>query len=234
MNEWQQRAGARSPAAQPPGNGDERVLRALLAGVAAALVGGATWAALVAFASLEAGIVAWGIGLLVGVAMAAVTPNRGQAMAVLAALIAAVGLVAGKAMIVSFATEPALADEIEADEEWLAEAAVFDLQSSEALPTEIQERLEALAYDDTIPDSLWVDMLMAGKEHAEAVGSDGRAELASQYASFLLSGTDFVTLFNSQMSLWDLLWFGLAISTAWRIMGGRQARQEPQPGESAS
>ncbi|MGD8699551.1 MAG: hypothetical protein PVJ43_09695 [Gemmatimonadales bacterium] len=204
---------------------------ALIVGAVAALAGGAAWAALVVFASLEAGIVAWGIGLAVGLAMAAVTPSRGQAMAVLAALIAAVGLVAGKAMIVTFATQPALAEEIEADGEWLAEAAVFDLQSSGALPVEMQQKLEALAFDDTIPDALWLEMLSAGTEHAESVGSEGRAELAAQYASFLLSGTDFMTLLGAQMSLWDLLWFGLAISTAWRIMSGKQ-RQGMQPGEA--
>lgn len=232
MNEWQQKVGAGYPQSPPQRNGDERVFVALLVGTGAALAGGAAWAGLVAFANLEAGIVAWGIGVVVGLAMAAVTPSRGQAMAVLAALLAGVGLVAGKAMIVGFATEPALADEIEADGEWLAEAAVFDLQSSDALPTEIQERLEALASDDTIPDALWVDMLSAGAQHAEAAGSDGRAQLAAQYASFLLASTDFMTLLSAQMSLWDLLWFGLAISTAWRIMSGRQDRN-PQPGENA-
>ena len=231
MNEWQQRTGF---SADPRlANGDVRVMPALLAGTLAALAGGAAWAALVAFASLEAGIVAWGIGLAVGLAMAAVTPSRGQAMAVLAALIAVIGLVAGKAMIVSFATEPALAGEIEADDEWLAEAAVFDLQTSDAFPEEIQQRIEALAFDDTIPDVLWGEMLSAGTEHAEAVGSDGRAQLAAQYASFLLSGTDFMTLLTAQMSLWDLLWFGLAISTAWRIMAGRQ-KPELQPGEAGA
>jgi len=228
MNEWQQRAGM--SAGLPQRNGDERIVPALLAGILGAVAGGAVWAALVVIAHLEAGIVAWGIGIVVGLAMAAVTPSRGQAMAVLAALIAAVGLVAGKAMIVAFATQPALAAEIEADNEWLAEAAVFDLQSSGALPDEIQQSLEALAFDDTIPDALWVDMLNAGSEHAEAVGSEGRAELAGQYASFLLAGTDFLTLLGAQMGLWDLLWFGLAISTAWRIMAGKR-EPEAQSGE---
>ncbi len=81
MNEWQQRAGFSADPRQR--NGDERVLPALLAGTLAALAGGGAWAALVYFASLEAGIVAWGIGVVVGLAMAAVTPSRGQAMAVL-------------------------------------------------------------------------------------------------------------------------------------------------------
>jgi hypothetical protein len=173
-------------------------------------------------ANLEVGWIAWGIGLAVGVAMAAVTPRRGQAMAVLAALLAAVGLIAGKAMIVSFATEPALAEEIEADDEWLAQAAAFDLQASDALPDEVQERYDALAYEDTLPDALWGEMLAAGTAHAASVGPEQRSEIASQYASYLMANIDFLTLLSAQMSLWDLLWFGLAITTAWKIMAGRE------------
>lgn len=227
MNEWQQRAGYSSKPHLP--KTDERVVPALLAGIVAALAGGAAWAALVAFASLEVGIVAWGIGLAVGLAMAAVTPSRGQAMATLAAIIAGIGLFAGKALIVSFATEPALAQEIEADREWLAEAAAYHLQFTDAFPDEIQQELDALAFDDTIPNALWEEMLSAGSAHAEAVGGEGRTELAASYARALLSGTDFMSLFSAQMSLWDLLWFGLAISTAWKIMAGRP-EAEPEPG----
>lgn len=223
MNEWQQRAGYSSEPRQP--NTDERVLPAVLAGSVAALAGGALWAALVAFASLEVGIVAWGIGLAVGLAMAAVTPSRGQAMAVLAAVIAGVGLVAGKALIIMFATQPALAQEIEADSEWLAEAAAYDLRFTNSFPDEIQQQLDALAFNDTIPDALWEEMLSAGAAHAGAVGGEGRTQLAAGYARVLLSGTDFMSLFSAQLSLWDLLWFGLAVSTAWKIMAGRQDRQ---------
>ncbi len=209
MNEWQQRNLE---------SGDARVVPAVIAGAVAAVVGGAVWAAIVKFANLEVGWVAWGVGLLVGVAMAAVTPQRGRAMAMLAALLAAGGLVAGKTMIIKFATEPALAEEIAADEEWLAEAAAHELYAIDALPEDVRARYDALADDDTIPDALWADMLAAGAAHLEAAEPEDRDSIAEGYASYLLSGIDFMTLLQMQMSLWDLLWFGLAISTAWKIM----------------
>jgi hypothetical protein len=224
MNQWQQGSVDNTPWSKQ--HGDDRVIPAIVAGAVAAVVGGAVWAAIVAFANLEVGWVAWGIGLLVGVAMAAVTQTRGRGMAMLAAGLAAVGLVAGKSMIVMFATEPALAQEIEADGEWLAEAAAFELNASEALPADVQQRYDALAEDDTLPDALWEDMLHAGESYIASADTDERDRIAANYASYLLSGTDFATLLRLQISLWDLLWFGLAITTAWKIMAGK-AEEEP-------
>ncbi len=216
MSDWQQRnVNATSWSQQ---HGDDRAIPALMAGAIAALIGGAVWAALVAFAHLEVGYVAWGIGLLVGVAMAAVTQNRGRGMAMLAAGLAALGLVAGKTMIVQFATEPALVEEIQADKEWLAQAAAYELHAKGALPADIQEQYDALADDHTIPDALWYGMLEAGGAHLASLQPEERSRIAADYASYLLSGFDFTTLLAMQMSLWDLLWFGLAIATAWKIM----------------
>ena len=103
---------------------------------------------------------------------------------------------------------------------------------TDAVPDGIQQELDALAFDDTIPNALWEEMLSAGAAHAEAVGGEGRTQLAASYARALLSGTDFMSLFSAQTSLWDLLWFGLAISTAWKIMAGRP-EPEPEQGGAA-
>ncbi len=228
MSDWQQRNIDTATWSQQ--HGDDRAILALLAGAIAALIGGAVWAALVAFAHLEVGYVAWGIGVLVGVAMAAVTQTRGRGMAMLAAGLAALGLVAGKSMIVQFATEPALVAEIEADQEWLAQAVAFELQAKGALPSEIQQQYEALADDDTIPDALWYGMLEAGGAHLASLQPEERGRLAANYASYLLSGFDFTTLLFMQLSLWDVLWFGLAIVTAWKIMAHeRESEATPAP-----
>ncbi len=228
MSDWQQRN--IDPASWSQQHGDDRAIPALMAGAIAALIGGAVWAALVAFAHLEVGYVAWGIGVLVGVAMAAVTQTRGRGMAMLAAGLAALGLVAGKTMIVQFATEPALVEEIEADQEWLAEAAAYQLQAKGGLPADIQQQYDALTDDDTIPDALWLGMLEAGGAHLASLQPEERTRVAADYASYLLSGFDFTTLFVMQMSLWDLLWFGLAIATAWKIMASeRQSETTAAP-----
>ncbi len=227
MSDWQQRD--QNPTSWSQQHGDDRTIPALMAGAVAAVVGGVVWAALVAFAHLEVGYVAWGIGLFVGVAMAMVTQTRGRGMAMLAAGLAALGLVAGKAMIVQFATEPALVAEIEADQEWLAQAAAYELQANGGLPADVQQRYDALAEDDTIPDALWNGMLEAGGAHVASLQPEERSRIAADYASYLLSGFDFTTLLVMQMSLWDFLWFGLAIATAWKIMARERQSEASTP-----
>jgi hypothetical protein len=201
---------------------EEPISRALIAGAVAALAGGIAWAAVVALTKYEVGYVAWAVGLIVGLAMAKATPSRGPSLAMLATILAGAGLLVGKGMIVKYSTGPALAQEIQADPEWMAEAALFDLQEVGSLPEDIQAQLDALSLDDTLSDALWANMLAAGADHAAAAGPDERERIAADYASVLVGGVGFMELFRSQMSGWDLLWFGLAVTTAWKIMSGKR------------
>ncbi|NIR43543.1 MAG: hypothetical protein GWN99_06550 [Gemmatimonadetes bacterium] len=214
----QRRGASVTPDAEPGSGMEERVYPAFIAGAISAVIGGAAWAAIVALTEYEFGWLAWGIGFLVGLAMARMTTARGPALGALAALLAAAGLVIGKALIVIFVTEPALAREIQADETWMAEAAAYELQASRELPPDVQERLDALAYEDTISDALWQDIMAAGAAHADSVGPAGQRRIAAAYADLLLSDADPLALFFGQMTVWDLLWFALGIITAWKIM----------------
>lgn len=209
--------------------GEHGITRALIVGSVAAIVGGIAWAVIVGLTHYELGYAAWGIGLLVGVAMVKATPTRGQSVAVLAALLAALGLMVGKVLIVEVTTRPSLAKEIQADEEWMAQAALYELQANGSLPAEIKTRLDALAFDDTIPDALWADMLAVGSAHAAEAGPEKREAIATTYADMLVSSAGFGDLFQSQMTLWDLLWFGLAVTTAWQLLArGRDEEESAQ------
>jgi xanthosine utilization system XapX-like protein len=203
---------------------EEGVPRALVGGAVAALLGGGLWAAIVLLAHLEIGWVAWGVGLLVGLVMARLTPVRGQAIAVLAALLAALGLVVGKGLILAMGTRPGLVAEIKADSAWLAQAALHDLRTRSALPGDLQEKLQRLSFTDTLPDALWAEMLAASAAHAASLDDTAADRVASDYAEVLLGDASFIGLVRSQLSLWDVLWFGLAIATAWRIMA-----RHPEP-----
>ncbi len=213
------------PASLPPtdlqGGMEEGVGRALFGGAVAALLGGGIWTAIVLGANLEVGWVAWGIGVLVGLTMSKLTPTRGQAIGLLAAILAALGLVAGKTMIIAIGTKPALVQDIQADSTWMAQAALADLRQTETLPAGVQEQLDALSFTDTLPDALWEQMLAAGAAHAAAANPAERERIATGYATALMESVGVMGLFRSQLGLWDLLWFGLAILTAWRIMTGR-------------
>lgn len=209
------------------GAGNESVFPALIAGGVAALVGGGIWAAVVTLTSFEVGYVAWGIGLLVGIAMAAATPSRDHAMGVLAVLLAVVGLGVGKALIVYFAVQPSsLAGEIMADQEWMAQAAAYDLDQREAFPQPVQAQLAALSFNDTLPDALYEDMLTAGAQYAAEAEPAEQERIASSYSMALTSGLPFTQTLFSSLGLFDLLWFGLAITTAWKIMTSKHQESE--------
>lgn len=226
-----QRISRGHPAARP--GGEQGITRALIVGAVAAIIGGIAWALIVGVTHYELGYAAWGIGLLVGLAMARATPIRGQSVAVLAALLAALGLMVGKVLIVEVTSQPSLAKEIQDDDEWMAQAALYELQSNGALPAELKSRLDALAFDDTIPDALWADMLDVGAAHAAQAGPEKREMIAATYADVLLSSAGFGDLLQSQMTLWDLLWFGLAVTTAWQLLAGRRDEEELAQAEAS-
>lgn len=197
---------------------DETMVRALIAGALAALVGGAVWALLVLVAHIEVGWIAWGIGVLVGLAMGRLTPVRGQAVAILAALLAALGLVAGKSLIVAVGARPGLAEGIMEDSSLMAQATVHEMRMQNTLPAEIQSQLAALPYGDTLPDDLWGEMVAAGAAHAATLGEAERERIATQFADMFVGQAGFFQMLKGQMGPWDLLWFGLAIATAFKMM----------------
>ncbi len=69
---------------------------ALLAGLVAASVGGVVWGYVVKLSEYEVGIVAWGIGLLVGFAVAVVSRARGPTLQAVAVACALLGILLGK------------------------------------------------------------------------------------------------------------------------------------------
>ena len=68
----------------------------LLAGLVAAVVGGLVWGYVVKLSEYEVGIVAWGIGLVVGFVVAAVSRSRGPALQAVAVGCALLGILLGK------------------------------------------------------------------------------------------------------------------------------------------
>jgi hypothetical protein len=111
----------------------------------------------------------------------------------------------------------------------MAQATLHELRTNGALPDPIQQKLDALSFSDTLPDALWDEMLGAGATHAATLGEPERDRIATAYAEVIMGRMGFFGLLKSQSGPWDLLWFGLAIITAWRMLagstaGGRSAR----------
>jgi hypothetical protein len=93
----EQRYEVRPTAAGGPISEEPRPLGlAVGAGLVAAIVGGVVWGFVVKLSEYEVGIVAWAIGLLVGVAVAGVSRARGPVLQAIAVACALVGILVGK------------------------------------------------------------------------------------------------------------------------------------------
>ncbi len=194
------------------------LLPALLAGLGAALVGGAVWTGIMALTGYEVGYAAWALGGLVGLAMKYATPRRGPVPAASAARMALVGLIFARVLIGEFVLATSGVDEILGDEQLLQQAAVVDLQLYGGFPEDVQTEYDAIAEGDTISDALWDRMVSAGSDHLAALPDEDRVVLAEQLSGLTMQQLGPVGRVAAQLSAFDLLWAFLALSTAWGMM----------------
>ena len=201
---------------------DAPLLPPILAGFGAALIGGIAWTVIMALTGYEIGFAAWALGGFVGFAMQQTTRRRDTATAMSAATLALIGLLIARILIGEFVLGSAAVDEVLADDELMHQAAALDLRFSNALPPEIQVQYDALAEEDTVPDALWAETLAAGAAHLDTLPEEDRERVANQFAEVALFEAGLLGRIWAQLSLFDLLWAFLAVSTAWGMMKGQQ------------
>jgi hypothetical protein len=205
--------------------------RAVVAGLLAAVVGGAAWALIVLLTGYEVGYVAWGVGLLVGFAMARTTGIRSKRLGMVAATLAVLGLLVGKYLIIEVSLGSGLASEVQKDPQLMMQAALYRLESTSALPEHVQSGLDALAEEDTLPDGLWAQMMTAAALHLDSLDDAGREALAADFSSAVAGGLTAADKWGSAFSGFDLLWFFLAVSTAWGMMRAKHEQAAQVPAE---
>jgi hypothetical protein len=204
----------------------EHTKTALLVGLTAAVVGGAVWALIVVLTGYEVGWVAWGVGALVGGAMAWATPLRSRALGVRAGVLAAAGLIIGKWLIVEIGAPSQLQAEIMADSTLLAQAVFIDMIANEELPSEVLAGFEEVGEDEMLPDSLIIRIHEAVAQRSAAMSFQEKDSLAALYAHVAIADLGFVDRILATMTGWDLLWFFLAVGTAWKLTTVASTREE--------
>lgn len=143
----------------------ESLVRAIAAGVVAAVAGGVAWALIVKTSDYEIGIAAWAIGFLVGTAVVLASRGaKGRRLQVVAVVLALVGILIGK---------------------YLSYALV------------VQEDAESFGESIGLFSG---DMFRFFREDLDAV-----------------------------FGLFDLLWVGLAVASAWRIPQAEEPESLPAP-----
>lgn len=201
---------------------DDRTPLALAAGLVAAIVGGLVWAGIVLFANYEIGWVAWGIGVLVGLAMARTTRARSRSLALAAGALALVGLIAGKGFVVVGSTG-SVADELLSTPEYMAGAMAWDMYSAGELEVETMEAIRATQEaGDTLSDAVWEEMLAQADARLAIMTPVDRQAFADGVAAGMVNQMGLMGGIRSQLSGFDLLWLFLAVGTAFQMMNGKQ------------
>lgn len=200
----------------------------LLAGTAGALLGGALWALIAGLTDREVGYVAWGIGGLTGFLMAKASQARGRGPALAAAAFAAFGLLFGKVLLHQFVLRPGFVREVVSDEEARVGAAAWHLRREHAFPPAIQTELDAVPEADTLSDALWERMLAAGREYLDTLPEPRRNAVVMSFANASLANVPMATQLSWHFSPFDLLWFFLALTTAYRMLAGPAEEAPPR------
>lgn len=209
----------------------------ILAGAIAGAVGAAIWAAISYFGNIEIGYIAWGIGGLVGVAVAAAGKNSAHA-GVVAVVITIVSILGGKYAAVELGVQ-----EMEAELQALADqqlASANDI-TDEALQSTLADNIAKqreeggqeivwpeVADDDQpaeayYPADIWKEagtQLRGKSEEEKAQLREERLEMAKEWAdqvSRAMADAAREEGFVASFSPYDFLFFGLAVFTAWGI-----------------
>ncbi|HUG02394.1 MAG TPA: hypothetical protein VML95_11055 [Longimicrobiales bacterium] len=193
---------------------------ALAIGLVAALAAGGAWALIVLTTGYEIGWVAWGVGLVVGLVMSRLTAARSTGLAAAAAGIAAVGLLVGKLLISTFSVG-VVTDAVLEDEEYLTQVTIYHMIEERSFNEGTLADYDAVQEGDTLSDALWDKMVAQARTRVATMTDEERATVASGFAESAIGSMGLSDRIMNQMSGWDLLWFFLAVSTAYSMMKAR-------------
>jgi len=208
--------------ARPATRDGSPLLAGMITGILLALV----WVLVVYVTHNGVPLVAWGVGGLIGVAVARSARPPTRETGTLAALLTVGTVLVAKVGVLAFALSPILEDEIRRNP--AATTAVFlrDMVDHRSFSPELEAGLDSQARDgsDTALADLgserYVRMIGEARRRAETATQAERERVVRAYTDALLTGSGFWSLLGRLFGLWDLLWLGLGVSTAWRLGRG--------------
>ena len=209
----------------------------LISGLVAGVIGACVWAAIVYYSGFEIGWIAWGMGVLVGVAVAAgAKGDLGASTGIGAACIAAASVLGGKyavtqLMVNDYWNGEGAADIGEmsmVDEEYLvSEIADQLIEQREAAGETVEwpdydEDDEDLTLRETYPQEIWDDAQARWDNADDNYRAQHREYVEAKVETMMAELKSIVVEqgFLQSFTLWDLLWLGLAVASAWRIGTG--------------
>jgi hypothetical protein len=210
-------------APEPEGPGRPLVL-SVTVGLVVALLMGALWAGVVVLTKREIGIFAWLIGLAVGAAMALAAGRKSTTLGGAAVVISLLGLVLGKFLAVQYGLVPMVADEIVADEGFMAGFGYSSLVERGEVDPAVQAWWESTDEGDEPPAELADQVAQLERDIQATVASTSEAEKrawAEPIARNFVEEMPLADRYN--LGGYDLIWVLLAVVTAWGATAPRKA-----------
>ena len=214
------------------------VLSGIIAGVLLAVV----WMLLVWFTHNPVSLAGWGVGGLIGLAVArgargtnraSGTRGANPSLGTVAVVLTIGTVVLGKALILAFALRPIVRDEIVRNRWATTGLFLIDMTAHRSFSPDLQAALdqEARELRDSGHSPLRAERALELQERiaAEARARDSaaspaqREQLVRMYSDSILARQGFLPMLGRLFSIWDLLWLGLGVSSAWKLAQSRFA-----------
>lgn len=222
----------------------------VVGGAIGGAIGAAIWAAVAYFLNVEIGWIAWGVGGLVGLGTALGTGGGHPAAGVLAVAITVVSILGGKYASIQLA--------LGGEKEEIVESALGQLGDEEYVVSWIANEIaserenagEEVAWPDPpeegdgsieseYPPDIWAEAEGRWQSLTPAEQGARRAEIETEIREnfeVFFGEFDMIEAIKGSMGALDILFFALAIGTAWQLGSGRSrssAREEGDSGDGA-
>lgn len=204
--------------------------KGIIGGLIAAVIGAGVWAAIAYFTGYEIGWIAWGVGALVGfVAAKAAGDEAGDGLGIVAAVIAVLAILGGKYATGYALTQQALSamPAVVIDDNYLqvmqaTEVAEEWQNAGKPVAWPAGMTLEDAEAKEHFPTDVWTEAMKRWDETSAEERARIKSEMEKDYAQFkaqLASSLPWESFKNS-FSLWDILFIGLALVSAFQLGSG--------------
>ena len=218
--------------------------RGIIGGILGGFVGAAIWAGISCFTGYEIGWIAWGVGGLVGLGCVWGSQGSGRTLGIVAVVITLLSIVAGKYT----AVELSIRKDIGSQEEIL-QSALADLQKDEMVISYLADEVvaqrqaqgetiqwpagvnpEEVSQQSDYPPAIWSEAASKWKGMSTQEHEQYRDQLEGQVRTNIQAFFSNISTygFRSSFGVMDLLFFGFAVATAFKIVT-RESTTETQP-----
>lgn len=198
----------------------------LLAGLITGILLTVVWVLVVYVTHNGVGLAAWGAGGLIGLAVAQSARPPSASTGTLAALLTVGTVVLAKVAVLAFALRPMVQDEILRDPQAITAMFLVDMAHHHSFSPELQAALDSRVRQgqDTALSDLGAElnfrMIREARKRAEAAAPAEREWVVRASTETLVTRVGFWSLLGRLFGLWDMLWLGLGVSTAWKLGQG--------------